>query len=197
MEMQTLGRVRTRIDSRTTWRIDPAHSMIGFSIKHMKFATVRGRFSGFEGTIRTDEWPSLDPLVDVKIDASTIDTGEKRRDEHLRSADFFDVSSYPTIEFRSTRVEPVRPMELDRWLVAGNLTIRGTTRPVKLAVERTSAGQNPWLTESTTFAATTMIRRKDFGIGLNFPLEGLGIVIGDDVTISIVVRALSKSIEIR
>jgi len=172
----------------TTWKIDPIHSTIGFSVKQMLVVTVHGRFGGFQGMIRIDEERPRNALVEVQIDAATIDTNEKRRDEHLRSADFFDVAAHPTITFRSTRVDPISPLRRDRWLVVGDLTIHGVTRSVKLAVVLTGGGPNPWDAEVTSFAVTTMISRKDFGLGPSLPLAK-GLVIGDDVTIAIYVQA--------
>jgi polyisoprenoid-binding protein YceI len=189
METQTLQRAETGADTGTLWRIDPSHSTISFTIKHMVVATVHGRFGGFRGTIRFDDDRPQDALVEVQIDAGTVDTGEKKRDDHLRSADFFDVAAYPTIAFRSTRVEPVRPFRRNRWRVVGDLTIHGVTRSVELAAEQTG-GPNPWDAEVTSFVATTKISRKDFGMEFNLPLDGGGLVIGDEVTIAIDVQAL-------
>ena len=143
METQTLPRDGDmRPSPERLWEIDPSHSTIGFSIKHMMFATVHGRFGGFRGTIRFDRDRPDDAEVEVEIDAATIDTGITKRDDHLRSADFFDVATYPTITFRSTRVEPVQPVRRDRWLVVGDLTMSGVTRSVELAVEQTGEPSN-------------------------------------------------------
>jgi polyisoprenoid-binding protein YceI len=190
MDTQTLQRAETAADPGTLWTIDPVNSTIGFSIKHMLVATVHGRFGGFRGTIRFDDECPQDASVEVEIDAASIDTGITNRDEHLRSADFFDVAAYPTIAFRSTRVEPVNPLRRDRWLVVGDLTMSGVTRSVELAVEQTGGGTNPWDADVISFAATATISRKDFGIGLNLPLERSEFVIGDEVKIAIDVRAL-------
>ncbi len=125
METLTLPRDVTAAVAGTQWEIDPAHSSIGFSIKHMMFATVRGRFGSFRGAIRFDRDRPDDAKVDVEIDATSIDTGIKKRDDHLRSADFFDAAVYPTISFRSTRVEPVHRFGRHSWLMVGNLTMSG------------------------------------------------------------------------
>lgn len=191
---QTLQRPGTTAGAGTMWRIDPLHSTIGFSIKHMKLATVHGRFGGFRGMIRLDGEPSHGALVEVHIDAGTIDTGEPRRDAHLRSADFFDAAAYPTIAFHSTHAEPISQLAHNRWLVAGNLTMHGVTRPVELAVEQTGGGPNPWDAEVTSFAVTTTVRRREFGLGVTFPLAGGGLVIGDDVAVAIDVQALRDPI---
>ena len=190
METPTLQRAETAADTGTLWTIDPVHSTIGFSIKHMVVATVHGRFGGFRGTIRFDDDRPQDASVEVEIDAGTIDTGITNRDEHLRSADFFDVAAYPTIAFRSTRVEPVSPLRRDGWLVVGDLTMSGVTRSVELAVEQTGGGTNPWGDEVAGFAATAKISRKDFGIGCSLLFERGELVIGDAVKIAIDVQAL-------
>ena len=188
MATQTLQRTETGAETGTLWTIDPVHSTIGFSIKHMVVATVRGRFGGFRGTIRFDDDRPQDASVEVEIDAGTIDTGIANRDEHLRSADFFDVAEYPTIAFRSTRVEPVNPLGRDRWVVVGDLTMSGVTRSVELAVEQTG-GTNPWGDEVAGFAATATISRKDFGIGCSLLFERGELVIGDEVKIAIDIQA--------
>jgi polyisoprenoid-binding protein YceI len=193
METQTLRRAETAADTGTTWTIDPVHSTIGFAIRHMVVATVHGRFGGFRGTIRFDERPH-DASVEVQIDAASIDTGISKRDEHLRSADFFDVATYPTITFRGTRIEPVSPFRRDRWRVVGDLTMHGVTRSVELAVEQTG-GPDLWDVEVASFAAKAQISRKDFGIGLNLPLESGEFVIGDDVKIVIDVQLVEGPIE--
>jgi polyisoprenoid-binding protein YceI len=172
----------------TVWTIDPVHSTIGFSIKHLRVATVHGKFGDFRGTIRyDDEYPDAS-FVEVEIDASSIDTREKKRDEHLRSADFFDVTVYPAITFRSTRAEPVSQLRRDRWLVVGDLTIHGVTHSVKLAVEQSGAGPHSGSAEEISFSATTMISRKAFGVGYNSALDG-ELLIADDVSIRIDIQA--------
>lgn len=188
VEHQSRRRPGTAPLAGTMWRIDPVHSTVGFSIKHMAFATVHGRFGAVEGTIRLDGDRPDDISVEVRIDTATIDTGEPRRDQHLRSADFFDVAAYPTIAFRSTWVEPIVPFPRERWLAVGDLTIHGVTRPVELAVEQRGGRPNPWDAEATSFAVTATISRRAFGVGLHVPL-GAGLVIGDEVTVAIDVQA--------
>jgi polyisoprenoid-binding protein YceI len=193
MDTQTiLERLPTAAQD-ATWELDPSTSWIGFSIGHMKFATVNGRFDHFTGTIRTETGLYGQPVIDACIDANSINTGIGKRDNHLRSADFLDVATYPTIEFHSTRVETAQLHQFDRWLVVGDLTLHGVTRPVKLAVERMGDEPNPWLTNDSSFVASTMIRRRDFGIGIGFPLEGTGIIIGDDITLSIEVKIFNPT----
>jgi polyisoprenoid-binding protein YceI len=190
MEMQTLQRAETAVDLGKVWSIDPVHSTIGFSIKHMLIATVHGRFGGFRGTIRFGNGRPADAFVEVQIDAASIDTGISKRDAHLRSAGFFDVAAYPTITFRSTRVKPASPLRGDRWRLVGDLTMHGVTLPVELAAELTGGGPGLWDVDVASFAATATVSRKDFGIGLNLPLEKREFVIGDDVKIAIDVQVM-------
>jgi len=188
MTLATQKHTETVSDAGMLWTIDPVHSRIGFSIKQFRVATVHGRFGDFQGTIHFDEDRPDAPFVEVEIDAGSIDTREKKRDEHLLSADFFDVAVYPAITFRSTRVEPVSQLRRDGWLVVGDLTIHGVTRSVKLAVEQTGAGPYSRSAEEISFSATTTISRKAFGVGFNTPLDG-ELLIGDDVTVTINIQA--------
>lgn len=190
MNTQLLQRPGTTDAAHSIWTIDSTQSRIAFSISHMKFATVHGQFNRFSGYFRISDNRLDHPEVHVAIDAASIDTGEPRRDAHLRSADFFDVPTWPSITFDGTRLEPVSPVNFDRWLVAGDLTIRGTTRRVKLAVQINDGGPDFWDGGMVELSATTMIRRKDFGVGLHLPLERAGLLIGDDVNVSIAILAL-------
>jgi polyisoprenoid-binding protein YceI len=189
MKAQTLQRAETAVDAGTLWTFDHIHSTIGFSVKHMMVATVHGRFDGFRGTIRFGDNHHYDAVVEVEIDAASIDTGIEKRDEHLRSADFFDVAAFPTIAFRSTRVEPISTFRGDRWLVVGDLTMHGVTRSVELAAEQTGGGTDQWGAEVADFSATTKISRKDFGVEFNVPSDGGGLLIGDEVKIAISIQA--------
>jgi polyisoprenoid-binding protein YceI len=153
METQTRCGAATAGVTRTTWTIDPAHSTIGFAVKHMMLTTAHGRFGGVSGTIRVDDDHPRDASVEVEVDVATIATGGAKRDKHPRSADLFDVAAYPTIAFRGARVEPASPLGRDRWRVVGHLTIHGVTRSVELAAEPTGRGTNPWGGEVAGFAA--------------------------------------------
>ncbi len=186
MQSLTLHPAETAAVAGTMWRIDPVHSAIGFSVRHMMLATVHGRFGGFIGTIRFED--GRPEAVEVQLDAATIDTGITKRDDHLRSADFFDVDVYPTISFRSTRVESVGGFRRLHWVVVGDLTITGVTRSVEVAVERTG-GTAQWDAGVVEFGATATISRKDFGMEFNLPIEGGGLVVGDEVRIAIRVQA--------
>ncbi len=186
METLTRQTATTTTTTRGIWVIDPAHSSVQFAVRHLLVSTVRGRFGGLGGTITLDEQDLASSSVDVEIDAATIDTREEQRDAHLRSADFLDVARFPTITFRSTGVEPRRG---DAFRTAGDLTIHGVTRQVVLAAERTGRGPNPLGTEVIGFEATTKVNRKDFGLTWNVALETGGVVVGDEIKISIDIEA--------
>jgi polyisoprenoid-binding protein YceI len=176
----------TTTSSPTTWQIDPAHSLLEFAVKHMMFTTVKGHFTGISGTIVADEAHPEQASVDVTIDASTITTGAPDRDTHLRSADFLEVETYPTITYKSTRVEP---KAADKLTVHGDLTIKGTTRPVDLDVELTGRGMTPFGKEAVGFSATASINRKDWGLNWNVALETGGVLVSDNLRISIEIEA--------
>ncbi len=166
----------------TTYAIDPAHSQVGFSVKHMMFSTVRGYFEGFEGTIVVDHDNPANSTVNVTIDASTINTRDEKRDEHLRSADFFDVAQYPTITFKSTSIDF---KDAEDFTVNGELTMHGVTQPVKIKAEQTGEGTNPWGVDVAGFEGTAKVNRKDFGLNWNAALEKGGVLVGDEIKISL------------
>jgi polyisoprenoid-binding protein YceI len=169
----------------TVWTIDNAHSAVEFAVKHMMFATAKGRFGSVSGTIALDNENVANSSVDVTIDATSIDTRDEKRDGHLKSADFFDVENYPAITFRSTRVEP----DGDDLKVTGDLTIRGVTHQVVLDAEFNGQGTNPWGQQVISYSATTKVNRKEFGLNWNAALETGGMLVGDDVKISIEIEA--------
>ncbi len=166
----------------TTYAIDASHSQVGFSVKHMMFSTVRGNFRGFEGTIVVDNDNPANSTVDVTIDASTVTTGDAKRDEHLRSADFFDVAVYPTITFKSTSIDFE---DADDFTIHGELTIHGVTNAVKIKAEQTGEGTNPWGVDVAGFEGETKINRKDYGLGWNATLEKGGVLVGEEIKISL------------
>jgi polyisoprenoid-binding protein YceI len=172
------------------WNIDPAHSGIGFSIRHMVVSKVRGRFGKFTGTVRLDEADLTQSSVEATIDASSIDTGTAQRDAHLRSADFFDVERFPQLRFQSTRIEKLGG---DGYRVVGNLTIRDVTREVVLEAEYAGRGTDPWGNERVAFAAKTSFDRKDFGLGWNQVLEAGGVLVGDRVDIELDVQVVKAA----
>jgi polyisoprenoid-binding protein YceI len=171
----------------TTWTIDPSHSVVEFSVKHMVFATAKGRFSDVSGTITLDNENIANSSVNVEIGAASIDTRDAKRDEHLRSADFFDVETFPTLTFTSTKVEP----KGDDLRVEGDLTIHGVTRPVVLDAEFNGQGANPWGQQVISYSAQTKINRKDFGLNWNAALESGGVLVSDEVKISLELEANS------
>jgi len=172
-----------------TWKIDPSHSEIQFFVRHMMIAKVRGRFREFEGRIRIGERPE-DSRVEVVIEAASIDTRDRTRDEHLRSADFLDVERYPELRFASTSV---RPGDKDRWQVTGDLTVRGVIRPVVLDVEYDGAMVDPWGNLRAGLLATTEIDRENFDITWNQALEAGGFLVGKGVRIEIDVEAIRQA----
>ena len=172
-----------------TWRIDPSHSEIRFVVRHMMIAKVHGGFREFEGTINIGERPE-DSRVQIVIEAASIDTRDRTRDEHLRSADFLDVERYPELRFTSTSV---RPGDKNRWLVTGDLTVRDVTHPVTLSVEYCGAMEDPWGNLRAGFLATTEIDREDFDITWNQALEAGGFLVGKGVRIEIDVEAIRQA----
>ncbi|GAA4581799.1 YceI family protein [Planotetraspora phitsanulokensis] len=167
-----------------TWVIDPVHSHVGFVIKHMMVSKVRGHFGTFTGEITTAPNP-LGSRVTASIDATSIDTNNSMRDDHIRSADFFDVPNHPTFEFVSTGVR----FEGGEFFIDGDLTIRGVTRPVSLAAETPEFGPTPEGGTKAGFSATTEIKRADFGIDYNGPIPGGGTIIADKVQIVLEIEA--------
>jgi polyisoprenoid-binding protein YceI len=176
----------------TTWQIDPAHTDVGFEVKHLMISKVRGRFGTVSGTIQLDEADVSKSSVTAEIDVTTIDTREAQRDGHLRSADFFDVENFPAITFRSTRVE--RAGE-DRATVVGDLTIRGVTREVKLSVEEEGTAKDPWGGDRIAFSATAKIDRRDFGLTWNQALETGGVLVANEIKLILDVQAVKAPAE--
>ena len=165
----------------TTWTLDPAHSQIEFSVKHMMVTTVRGQFRKFTVDVNFDEEHPERSTVSADIDASSIDTGMEARDAHLKSADFFDTATFPALSFRSTNIVPSG----DAYKLQGELTIRGETRPVTLEAEIGGVVPNLQGGRRAAFNATTKISRKEWGLTWNVALESGGILVGDDIKITI------------
>lgn len=177
--------------SATLWKLDPAHTQIEFSVKHMMFTKVRGQFSDFEGTVELDTDNPAASSVNVTIDAASIDTGVSDRDKHLRSADFFDVEKYPEITFRSKDVRGAI-QEGGAFEVVGDLTIHGVTREVTLEASFEGTGTDPWGGSRAGFTASTSIDRRDFDLKWNQALETGGILVGHEVGISLQVQAVME-----
>jgi polyisoprenoid-binding protein YceI len=176
----------------STWKLDPAHTLVGFSAKHMMFTTVRGKFNELIGTIQVDAERPDRSSVEVEIPTATIDTGVERRDDHLRSGDFLDVEHYPTISFRSRRVEGATHEAGKRFKVVGDLTIRGETRAVTLDATYEGEGKDPWGGTRAGFSASTTIDRRDFGLTWNQALETGGVLVGNEIRIEIEVQAVKQ-----
>jgi polyisoprenoid-binding protein YceI len=165
----------------TAWAIDNAHSVLEFAVKHMMFATAKGRFTGFSGTVQFDPANVGVSSVNVEIQTASISTGDEKRDGHLKSADFFDVENHPVATFVSTSVSG----QPDDLTVVGDLTLHGVTKPVTLKAEFLGQGQNPWGVPVAGFSATTKINREEFGLGWNAALEAGGVLVGAEVKLSI------------
>jgi len=167
----------------TTWNIDPAHTVAEFKVKHMMIANVKGHFSGVSGVLIRDESDPANDRVEATIDAASLETRNEQRDGHLKSADFFHVEKFPTLHFKSTGITVVGGGELS---VEGDLSIRGITRKVRFAVEGpTPPAKDPWGNTRIGISASAKINRKDFGLTWNTALETGGILVGDDVTITL------------
>lgn len=172
------------------WDIDTAHSSIEFTAKHMMVTNVKGRFTRFSGDAHLDETNPANSRVDVTIDLASLTTGTEGRDNHLRSADFFDVENHPTATFYSTKVEKVGE---DRLRVTGDLTIRGVTKPVTLDVTVEGKVKDMQGKDRYGFTATTSFSRKDFGLEWNVALESGGWLVSDQVKISLEVEVVDKA----
>ncbi|MCV7203907.1 polyisoprenoid-binding protein [Mycolicibacterium peregrinum] len=170
-----------------TWAIDPVHSSINFSVRHLMVSKVRGSFETFSGAITVAEDGT--PSVSATIDVNSIDTRNEQRDAHVRSADFFDADNHPTATFVSTGVRP----DGDDYIVDGDFTLKGVTKPVSLKLEYN--GVNPGMGQGPVagFEASVVLNRKDFGIDIDMPLETGGTVVGDKVTITLEIEALKQA----
>jgi polyisoprenoid-binding protein YceI len=171
-----------------TWAIDPVHSEVSFVVRHMMVSKVRGRVDKFEGTITTAPNP-LDSTVNASIDLSSVNTGEPNRDNHIRSADFFEVESHPHMTFRSTGVRA----DGGDFLLDGDLTIRGTTKPVTLKLEINGFGPDAYGGTRAGFSATTEINRSEWGVSYNGPIPGGGVAVSEKVTINLEIEGVLNS----
>ena len=172
--------------STSPWNIDPVHSVVEFKVKHMMISNVKGHFSKVTGTLKLDEAKPENSNVEASIEVASIETRDAQRDGHLKSPDFFDAEKYPTITFKSNTVKATGN---GSGTVEGDLTIHGVTKRVTLDVEGpTAPGKDPWGNTRVAVTATTKISRKDFGLTWNAPLETGGILVGDEVTITLDVQ---------
>ena len=171
-----------------TWDIDASHSTVGFSVRHMMVSKVRGYFTRFSGEVVTAADPAQS-TVNATIDMDSIDTRQEQRDAHIRSADFFDVGNHTVMTFRSTEV---RTDGAD-WTVVGDLTIKGVTRPVELALEVNGFGPDAYGGTRAGFSAKTEISRKEFGVDIDMPMDGGGVVIGDKISVELEIEAVLRT----
>lgn len=172
--------------TKTAWKLDPSHTIVEFSAKHLMITTVKGRITDVEGTIYTDEKDPKNSSVEATLNAASIDTRTDQRDQHLRSADFLDVEKFPEIKFRSTRIEG----DGQSFKLKGDLTIRDVTKPITLDVEFGGRTRDPWGGERVGFSANGKIDRREFGLTWNQALEMGGVAVGNDVKISLEVEAI-------
>ena len=175
----------------TQWQIDPAHSSVGFAVKHLMISTVRGQFGAVSGTVEMTGEDPLTGSADVTIDVASVSTGIQQRDDHLRSADFFDVARFPSIRFTSRRVESAPGGE---YRLIGDLTIRDVTREVTLALSHEGATQDPWGGRRAGFSANGRIKRSEFGIVWNQVIEAGGVAVGDEVKLSLEVQLVQQQV---
>ncbi len=171
----------------TQWNIDPTHSTIGFTVRHMVFAKVHGRFKSWTGTLDLDLADLTKSKVEVSIDVASIDTHEEKRDGHLKSPDFFDVAAHPTMTFKSKKVEKSG----EDYKLVGDLSLHGVTKEVTLDVEYGGRGKDPWGGERAGFHAKGTINRTDFGLKWNQALETGGVLVGEKVELAIDLEAVA------
>jgi polyisoprenoid-binding protein YceI len=168
-----------------TWNIDPIHSEVGFSVRHMMVSKVRGRFTNFSGQIVTAGDPTQSSVT-AEIDLSSIDTGQEQRDAHIKSADFFEVETYPTMTYKSTGVR----VEDGEYILDGDLTLKGVTRTVPLRLELNGFGPDPYGGVRAGFSAIGELNRADFNVSFNAPLANGGVVVGDKITLQLEIEAV-------
>jgi polyisoprenoid-binding protein YceI len=191
MNMNTTVTAATQSSKPTQWNIDPAHSAAHFSVRHLMISNVRGEFTKISGSALVNSADHTKSSVEITIDAASINTREPQRDEHLRSADFLDVAKYPTLTFRSKRIEPLGPEEFK---VSGDLTIHGVTKEVTFDIEGpTPPVKDPWGNIRAGITAAAKINRKDFGVAFNALTETGGVVVGDEVKITIEAELIQQA----
>lgn len=171
-----------------TFAIDASHSSVGFKVRHMMVSNVRGAFDQFEGTIEFDEAAMGEASVEAVIQVSSVDTADEKRDQHLVSADFFDAEQFPEMTFRSTALK----QDGEAWMLHGELTLHGVTKPVTLELEYNGTIEDPWGNTRAGFSAEGKIDRRDFGITWNNTLDKGGLAVGNDVTIQLEIEAIKK-----
>ena len=175
----------------TTWNIDPAHSAAEFKVKHMMISNVKGKFTELSGVLSLDEADVTKSAIEASIPINTISTGDEQRDGHLKSADFFDAEKFPTMTFKSAKVTPASGGE---FTVTGDLALHGVTKPVTFDVEGLSQpAKDPWGNLRVGLSATAKINRKDFGLTWNSALETGGVLVGEDISITLDVEFIKAA----
>ncbi len=172
-----------------SWKIDPSHSEVTFSVRHMMISNVRGRFEKFTGVVDFNESDPAQSIVDVQIEAASISTRDAQRDAHLRSPDFFNAEAFPYLTFKSKRIELV---DAENGRIYGDLTIRDITREVELDVTHNGVSKSPWGTMVAGFSASTKINRKDWDLTWNVALETGGMLVGDAININIEIEIIKE-----
>lgn len=176
----------TAITATSTWNIDPAHSVAEFKVRHMMISYVRGEFSGLSGVLKLDETDYTHSTVEVSIPVASVRTVDEKLDAHLKNADFFDFEKFPALTFKSTNIRSTGDRD---YVVTGDLTIHGITKPVTLSVDDVSEPSNdPWGNQRIGLSASAKVNRKDFGIVWNTALDSGGVLVGDEVTITLDVQ---------
>jgi polyisoprenoid-binding protein YceI len=175
-----------------TYALDPSHSLVGFVARHLGFSKVRGSFERFEGTVLMAPGDLSTLEAEATIEAASVTTNEPRRDAHLRTSDFFEAETYPTLMFKSTGVRAVAG---NTFMIVGELTIRGVTKTVELQAEYLGEGKDPWGGARVGFEAETTVNRKDFGLNWNAVLETGGFLVGDEVQIQLEIQAVQQQDE--
>jgi polyisoprenoid-binding protein YceI len=171
-----------------TWTIDPVHSEVGFTVRHLMVSKVRGRFEKFEGEIVTGD-DILDTTATLTVDLNSINTGNEDRDNDLRSSNYFEADKYPTMTYRSRDLR----VDGDKYVADGELTVKDITNPVDLQVEFHGIGPDPWGGTRAGLSATGEINRKDFGVTFDMPMEGGGLVVGDKIQINLEIEAILQT----
>jgi polyisoprenoid-binding protein YceI len=169
------------------WTFDTVHSSVAFSVRHLMISRVKGHFDKWSGTLELDDANPTAAKISIRMEAASVNTQDQQRDDHLRSADFFDAGNYPEIAFESTGV---KKLSEQNYVVTGNLTIRGTTKEVPVEAEVLGRARDPWGGFRAGFSANTSIDRRDFGLVFNVPLEGGGVLVSDKVEISAELEAV-------
>jgi polyisoprenoid-binding protein YceI len=168
-----------------TWNIDPIHSEVGFSVRHMMVSKVRGRFTTFSGQIVTGDDPTKSSVT-AEIDLTSINTGQEQRDEHIKSADFFEVETYPTMSYKSTGIR----VEDGEYILDGDLTLKGVTKTVPLRLELNGFGPDPYGGTRAGFSATGELNRRDFNVNFNAPMQNGGVVVADKIQLHLEIEAV-------